>query len=261
VAWDALHDSPSELLDSTRPDAIIHLMALSKADLCEKNPELADRINQEVTCELASLALSREIPFIFTSTDQVFDGRKGCYRESDLVSKTPSVYARTKIDAEKSLQNLFADYPQLLTIFRLALTYGRSKNLYEGPSGWLFRSLAHHQKVKLFTDEYRNPFFIGDFSRIMFDTLIRRVHGLFHIGGPERMSRYEMGIRTAQVLGYPTDLIEPVSIKDFPGSPPRSPDCSFDISSFCATFGWTPSSLEAGLEIMQADCNTGTSPL
>jgi dTDP-4-dehydrorhamnose reductase len=80
-----------------QPDLVFHCAALSKSPACEANPGLAWRTNVEVTAHLASLALS--IPFFFLSTDLVFDGRKGAYREEDQVNPL-STYARTKAAAE-----------------------------------------------------------------------------------------------------------------------------------------------------------------
>ena len=62
-----------------QPNLVIHCAALSRSPECEANPALARKLNVEVTTLLAELAA--EIPFIFLSSDLVFDGRS-CFFDS-----------------------------------------------------------------------------------------------------------------------------------------------------------------------------------
>src|SRR3989304_2905286 len=82
---------------SIKPSAIIHCAAVSRTKDCEQDPEKARRVNVDATAHLARL--SEQIPFIFFSSGEVFDGRKGWYSEVD----TPNpihVYAQTNLEAE-----------------------------------------------------------------------------------------------------------------------------------------------------------------
>src|SRR5882724_9372207 len=81
-----------------RPLLFIHCAALSRSPECQANPALARKQNVDVTALLAELA--SDIPFIFFSTDLVFDGRAGNYDESASVNPL-SVYAETKVAAEQ----------------------------------------------------------------------------------------------------------------------------------------------------------------
>src|SRR5215813_10835847 len=78
------------------PDLVIHCAALSKTQECEQNPELARKLNVNVTNLLSELAAN--VPFIFFSSDLVFDGRQGNYDESSTVNPL-GVYAGTKVAA------------------------------------------------------------------------------------------------------------------------------------------------------------------
>src|SRR4051812_45760010 len=80
------------------PDLIIHCAAISKNPVCDADPQLAAKVNTEATANLARVAAN--VPFIFLSTDLVFDGKKGNYVESDEPNPL-SVYAETKARAEK----------------------------------------------------------------------------------------------------------------------------------------------------------------
>ncbi|MDB6126074.1 MAG: putative dTDP-4-dehydrorhamnose reductase, partial [Pedosphaera sp.] len=81
-----------------KPDLVIHCAALTKNPVCQANPSLAKSLNVEVTKELAGL--SENVPFVFFSTDLVFDGRQGNYSEGATVNPL-SVYAETKAVAEE----------------------------------------------------------------------------------------------------------------------------------------------------------------
>src|ERR1051326_2487493 len=77
-------DAVRKLFRKESPQLIIHCAALAHTPTAEKNPELARRLNVDVTALLAELAA--EIPLVFFSTDLVFDGRAGNYDESSPVN-------------------------------------------------------------------------------------------------------------------------------------------------------------------------------
>jgi dTDP-4-dehydrorhamnose reductase len=81
-----------------KPSAVIHCAAMSRTKDYEQNPELARRINVEATAHLARL--SKDIPFIFLSSGEVFDGRRGWYREKDEAIPI-NFYGKTKLEAEQ----------------------------------------------------------------------------------------------------------------------------------------------------------------
>ncbi len=134
IEFNAETDSVLEMIDKTHPDFLVHLLALSRTEICAKQPETAKDINTRLTLELGTAAQERGIPFLFTSTDQVFDGMRGGYSEEDP-PHPQGVYARTKVDAEAGLGKIFEKTPGLLTILRLALSYGHSDPKHPGPVG------------------------------------------------------------------------------------------------------------------------------
>ncbi len=252
IEFDADIHAPGDLIEESNPDAIIHLLALSRTEGCSSSPDMARQINTDLTLDLARIALNSRLRFLFTSTDQVFDGKKGDYSEVDRPHPT-GVYARTKVEAEEGLCELFRNVPDLLTIFRLALSYGHSDELHPGPVGWIINSLTEGLPVNLFKDEIRSPLYIGDISRAMRQTLRNEYSGIYHLGGRDSIDRHSFGVRIAEKLGFPTDLCHAQSVLDYPGPEPRSPNCSFNVSKFIQTFGWTPMGVEEGLERILED--------
>ena len=102
------------------PDAIIHTAAASSPNFCQTNQAQSYQINVVASQLLAKICADTEIPFVFTSTDLVFDGTKPPYIETDLVSPL-NIYGEQKVAAEREI--LIA-YPQA-TICRMPLMFGR----------------------------------------------------------------------------------------------------------------------------------------
>ena len=252
VHWEATKGAPEALLALFEPDAVLHLMALSRTEACASDPQSAQLLNVEITARLAEAALFRRTPFLFTSTDLVFDGMRGNYTEEDTPHPT-STYSRTKWEAEQALQKIFSRRPELLTIFRIGLSYGWGDEKHGGPAGWIISALNSGKTVDLFQDEYRSPLYQGDVSRALAEAIEKQISGLYHLGGPERMDRYTLGIRIAQRFELDSSLICARSVNDYQGLEPRSPDCSLVSAKFISTFGWKPVGIEEGLERMEGE--------
>jgi dTDP-4-dehydrorhamnose reductase len=88
-------DRVNLLLDVEKPGAIIHCAAISKNPLCDADPALAMKVNRDATVNLSASAAAKGIPFVFLSTDLVFDGTKGKYVETDVVRPLKRLCCRT----------------------------------------------------------------------------------------------------------------------------------------------------------------------
>ena len=168
-----------------KPDLLIHCAALSRTKACEQNPDQAHRDNVEVTAHLAQL--SKDIPFIFLSSGEVFDGKTGWYSETDEPNPI-NVYGRTKLDAERLvLQN-----PQH-TVVRIVLTSGTSQNGDRSFVEDMCRTAKAGKDVTLYVDEFRCPLPAGVIARAVWELVDRKQPGLYHLGGSERLSRWDIG--------------------------------------------------------------------
>jgi len=170
---------------SIKPSAVIHCAALSRTKACEQDPEQARRINIEVTAHLAQL--SRDIPFIFLSSGEVFDGKTGLYGETDEPNPI-NVYGKTKLEAEQAvLQNPGH------TVVRIVLTAGTSEHgdrSFVEDMSWAAKA---GKDVTLYADEFRCPLPAGVIARTIWELVDRKQPGLYHLGGSERLSRWEIG--------------------------------------------------------------------
>lgn len=206
-----------KLWDRSRPALVIHCAALSRTGACEQDPAQARRINVEATERLSGLA--RDIPFILLSTDQVFDGSKGQYVETDAVHPL-NVYGRTKAEAEQVVLENPAH-----SIVRIALTAGTSSTRDRSFVEDMLRIAAKGTKLTLFTDEFRCPLPAGPLVRALWEFVAQPRAGLYHLGGSERLSRWEIGELLARRYPELRAWIQPGSVADYHG-PPRPPDLS-----------------------------------
>lgn len=204
-----------------RPQAIIHCAAVSSVVVAQKDPSQAHKINVEATQFLAELAA--EIPFVFFSTDIIFDGRKGNYVETDA-SNPLHVYGETKAAAE---QIVLKNSRHL--VVRTSLNAGVSLAGNRGFNEQLHLTLQTGQGMKLFTDEVRCPIFAGETARAVWELIEKNCAGIFHVAGAQKLSRFEIGQLLLRRWPEIKTKIESGRAKDFAG-PPRALDTTLDIS-------------------------------
>lgn len=226
------------------PDGVIHTAALSLPNRCEQNPDLSYAVNVRASETLAKLCREAGIPLVFTSTDQVFDGQSAPYDETSWPNPI-NTYGRHKLEAE---QRIRAIYPAA-TLCRLPLLYGPSS-----PCGTCFLQdfLARWragQSLSLFVDEYRTPAYVEDVAAGL---LLALDHPgmVLHLGGPERLSRYEIGLRMAEVFELDAALIQPCRQADVVMAAPRPADVSTHNQRAWA-LGYRPRGMTAGLQAVR----------
>jgi dTDP-4-dehydrorhamnose reductase len=204
-----------------RPHAIFHCAALSKSPDCQANPALARKLNVDLTRHLCDLA--HDIPFIFYSSDLVFDGRTGNYTETSPVNPL-SVYAETKVVAE----HIVLSNPRHIVI-RTSLNGGISPSGDRGFNEQLRNAWQSGQTLRLFTDEFRCPIHAEVTARATWELLEKNQPGLFHVAGSERLSRWQIGRLLAPRWPELNPSMIATSLKEYQGAP-RAPDTSLNCA-------------------------------
>lgn len=216
-----------------RPDIVIHTAAITRIVDAYSDPAHARMVNVEGTAALAGIAKQFGARFVHVSTDLVFNGEKGSYREDD--PPTPlSVYGQTKADAEREALTRGG------TVVRASLLFGPS--VVDRPSFFdqQVRALLAGSPVTLFEDEWRTPLSFVAAARALLSVARSDFTGLLHLGGPERLSRLEMGRRLADLLGCGHDAIV-AATRAGAGVPEARPrDTSLDSSLWRERFAQEP---------------------
>lgn len=236
-------DSLARLLKN-QPTHILHIGALSAPDACERAPEVAFKANAELTQILTDYASSVGAHITFISTDLVFDGGKaplGGLRESDSPSPH-SQYARSKLAGEAAVLRY-----ERGCVLRLSLIYGHAPSSAKGVLGWMEKAFENHETLPLFHDEYRTPIHVADATHAIMEAATHSLTGVWHCGGPERISRVEFGQRIAEALGYDPKVIRAVSRSEVLLTPTRPEDVALNSSRLMEEISFSPKDVKSAL--------------
>jgi len=223
-----------------KPDAVIHAAALSSPNACQTDPESSFAVNVTAGNTIAARCSDIDIPLVFTSTDLVFDGSDAPYAESDAVCPI-CIYGQHKAVAERLIRNRHS----AVTICRLPLMFGYAPSGRRGFLGGLIEALRDGRTPRLFMDEYRTPV---DTRRVASGLLkmISRPGLLVHLGGNQRMSRYDFGTKVARMTGLLETAVEAVALGDLDMPAPRAADVSLG-NARARELGFDPGDLESDL--------------
>ncbi len=224
-------DALDALFRQARPEWVIHCAAIANLEDCEKQPELARRINGEIPGILAKRCREGGARLLHVSTDAVFDGQKGNYVETDEPNP-PNVYAETKLAGERAVA---AADPEAL-IARVNL-FGFSPNGRRSLAEFFLYNLIEGKPLKGFTDVYFCPVLANDIAGIFLRMFENGLGGLYHVFSADCLSKYDFGVQIAERFGLQSDLIAPVSVSAGGLAAARSPDLTMDTHKLSTDLG------------------------
>ena len=234
------------LLEKLQPDTIIHCAALTQVDECEQQPIKAWEINVTATRFIVDAAKKINAFVIFVSTDFVFDGLSGPYKEEDTVNPV-SYYGSTKVAAEKAVTESGPPY----AIARTCLLYG---NILFGTRSnvisWVKENLEQGKTIKVVSDQWRTPTYVEDLAKGILLIAEKKAVGLFHISGKDFLSPYDMAMATADYLHLDKSLIEKVDASVFTQPAKRPATTGFVIDKAKEVLNYSPLSFTEGLKKM-----------
>ncbi|MGE5073106.1 MAG: SDR family oxidoreductase, partial [Anaerolineae bacterium] len=192
----------------SKAEAVIHCAALADVDACEANPELAHRTNAVMPRLLAEAARRRGIRFLHISTDAVFSGLdSGPYTEDDQPDPL-GVYAITKLEGERAVLRAYPAASVLRVNF-----FGWSLSGRGSLAEFFVNRLSEGSNVNGFTDVTFCPMFVGDLAQRLLTIMERDLPGVYHLVGPQAMTKYQFGVEIAQAFGLEAGLIAPQSVE------------------------------------------------
>ena len=238
------YDALRRLVGTRPPSHIIHVAAVSSAVACERDPQLPQRGNVAFTDSLVRLAAECGAHIVTTSTDLVFDGATPLNRGFTEVDQPApaSVYSRSKHAAEQITLSHSRG-----CVVRCSLLYGHSLSASRGVLGWMEDALHAREELILFEDEFRTPVHVADAARALLELSKRQQTGIWHCGGPDRMSRLQFGLTVAESLGYDPSVIRPAKRVDIPSVPARPEDVSLDSNKLWGLLSFAPKTVHAAL--------------
>ncbi len=236
--------SLQQLFEIISPNIILHAAANSKPDDCELHQESAYTINVQSTKLLLDFAEKIKSRFVYISTDFVFDGEKGLYKETDEPNPI-NYYGKTKLLSEQ----LVTQYPFPNTIIRTVLVYGKPLAGRQNILSFVYAKLQNREPVQLVNDQYRTPTYIKDLVWGIKEIVEHEKTGIWHLSGDQPlMSPYEMGMQLADTFELDKSLLHPVNHTTFKEIALRPRTTGLHIQKAQTELNYRPTPFEKALK-------------
>ncbi|GAA4462707.1 SDR family oxidoreductase [Novipirellula rosea] len=237
VACDAEDaDSVARLWDQYRFRSLLNFGGCCRLKSCELNVDMAHRVNVVGAENMIAQAVRHDARVIHLSVDLVFAGRDGgSYDEQDATDPV-TVYGAKMVEAE----NVVLSQCDNACVLRISLPMGISFNEHAGAIDWIASRFKQNKPATLFTDEVRTPTYTDCMNGLFATLLDKPLTGLYHAGGPRRLTLYQIGQIVNRVGGYDPDLLHKSLRHEAGPMPPRAGDVSMDSSKLQQDLGYNP---------------------
>jgi len=237
-----------EVFKSLKPNVVVHAATLTDVDKCETNKELAWKINVEGTKNVVEAAKATDSFIIYISTDYVFSGEKGNYKETD-VSNPINYYGLTKLKAEEIVQTQKEYF-----IARPSVIYGSTPAAGKiNFALWLIETLRKGEHAKIITDQWNSPTLNTSLAEMTLEVVERKLTGIYHLCGASKVSRFEFAEEIADVFGLDKNLLDKVTSSEFAWPAKRPMDSSLDTSKAQSSLKNKPLNIAKALEQLKSE--------
>jgi dTDP-4-dehydrorhamnose reductase len=186
-----------------QPDWVVHCAAQADVDACERDPDGAFRLNADLAGSVARAAAGTGARLVHISTDAVFDGKQGGYREGDAPAPI-NQYGRSKLGGESAVAR---EYPGAAIVRTNFFTWPAPGKL--GLAGWFLERLEGGEPCAGFVDAHFSPLLGSTLAGIVLDLLAAGASGVLHAAGRTCLSKFDFGVRLAQAFSLDPSLIRP----------------------------------------------------
>jgi dTDP-4-dehydrorhamnose reductase len=236
----------NDFIQLHQPNAIIHAAAMTQPDPCELDKIACWDINVTASRFLIEAAEMVNAYFLYVSTDFVFDGLHGPYKETDATGPV-NYYGSSKLAAEKSVEKSSLQW----SIVRTVLVFG---NILVGNRSnvisWVKDNLENNKSIKVVSDQWRTPTYVEDLAKGIILVLQKKATGIYHISGEEGMSPFDMATATANYLHLDKSLMTKVDASIFTQPAQRPLRTGFIIEKAKQELGFKPLSFKDALQQM-----------
>ena len=235
------------------PSVVVNCAAMTQADLCETQRSACWEVNVEAVDHLARLCDQHGSRLVQLSTDFVFDGADGPYREHQRPNPV-NFYGKSKLAAENVVRGMATES---WAIARTVLVFGHAPNLSRSNLVlWVLDRLSRNETIRVVDDQWRTPTYAPDLAAGL-ERLIRfGKHGIFHLSGREFLSVYDMACLVAETFDLDGSLIEPTDRDAFQENAERPLRTGFVILKAETELGYRPRSLREALHHLPSRLNS-----
>ncbi len=236
------------VVDDAHPDAVIHTAALTDVDGCERQRDLAQAINRDGAASVARACAARGIRLVHLSTEYVFDGTAGPYREDDPPNPL-GWYAKTKYAGEQAVIEAGGSW----AIARTTVIYGYAPHVRANFVLWLLGRLRAGERASIVDDQIGSPTLADNLAEMTLALAASDRVGIFNTVGADVMSRYAFARLVAETFDLDPGLLDPISTASLKQLAPRPLRAGLLMDRFRATFPTVPVlSAAEGLAVVRA---------
>jgi dTDP-4-dehydrorhamnose reductase len=245
-------ENVNSVVSSFKPNIIINTAAMTNVDACETDRENCWKLNVMAVEYLIDACKNLDAHLIHLSTDFVFDGENGPYKEDDIALPL-SYYGQSKLASEKLMQNSGLKH---WSIARTIIVYGVAENMSRSNIVlWAKEALEKKQPIKVVDDQFRMPTWADDLAIGCLLIADKQANGIFHLSGKDFMSIYELVERVADYFGLEKNTMEKIKSNSLNQAAKRPPKTGFVLDKSNKILGYNPISFEEGLKKIAAELN------
>ena len=192
------------LISDFGPELVIHAAAMTDVDGCEREPDVAYRVNALGTRNVALSCQRCDAPMLYISTDYVFDGTSDePYLEYDEPNPT-SVYARSKLAGEEFVRDLLKRF----YVVRTGWLYARYGNNFVEK---ILQLADEKRELSVVTNELGSPTYAPDLAEAILRLIQHPLYGIYHLINEGICSRYEFAAKILEFAGKRDVQLRPVT--------------------------------------------------
>lgn len=238
------HTDVKNLFMDFTPDVVINCAALTNVDQCELERQACWDVNCEAVEHIIRCCKQHTSKLIQVSTDFVFDGAHGPYKEEDRPSPQ-NFYGRSKLAAENAIRKAGL---RNWAIARTVLVYGTGENLSRSNIVlWAINQLAAGNTIRIVDDQWRTPTYAPDLAEGLQRLVRYDKNGVYNLSGRDFLSMYDFVQIIASVFDLDASLIERADNTSFSQTAIRPQKTGFIILKAETEFGFKPKSVEKAL--------------
>ncbi len=244
-------ESIDNVIGKFLPDVVINTAAMTNVDTCETEKEDCWALNVTAVEHLINSCEKHNVQLIHLSTDFIFDGLAGPYRE-DATPSPVSFYGESKLAAELLLQQSAIKW----TVLRTIIVYGIVSDMSRSNIVlWAKGALEKGNPINVVDDQWRMPTLAEDLAEICLLAAQKEAQGVFNASGKDMMSIIELVHQVADYYQLDKSLIKPISSDSLNQAAKRPVKTGFILDKSIEELGYQPHSFKEGIAIMEKQVN------
>lgn len=235
-----------EVFSKYKPKVIVHCASMTNVDQCETDREDCYDQNVKAVSYLTKACEIHKTHLVHLSTDFIFDGENGPYKENDLPNPI-NYYGETKLLSEQIVKGSSIDW----AIVRTGLVYGLTNDMSRSNIVlWVKSALENGKDLKLVDDQLRTPTLAEDLAEGCILIAEKQATGVFNISGNDFLTPYDMALETAKFFKLDETKIEKADSTTFSQTAKRPLKTGFIIDKATKELNYWPRSFKEGIAIL-----------